>query len=45
VKLADGFLNMESIDGQRRFKIGIIDLLTKYGAMKHMENVFKSKIN
>ena len=33
---------MESKDGQKRFKIGIIDLLTKYSMKKKGENIIKS---
>lgn len=37
-KVSDGFLNLESIDGQFRYKIGLIDFLTKYSTMKKIEN-------
>ena len=40
-----GYLNIESNDGQCRYKIGIIDLLTKYDIKKKGENIFKSVIH
>ena len=37
-------MNIESIDGDRRYKLGLIDLLTKYSTGKLMENELKSKL-
>ena len=41
-KISDGFLNLESTDGQLRYKIGLIDFLTKYSAIKYIENEYKA---
>ena len=40
-----GFLDLMSIDGKLRYKIGIIDFLTKYDRIKLLENEFKSKFH
>jgi hypothetical protein len=37
-KEGEGFLDTESLDGQTRFKIGLIDFLTKYDSFKYIEN-------
>jgi len=34
-----------SIDGKLRYKIGVIDFLTKYDGIKLLENEFKSKFH
>ena len=39
-----GFTNVESKDGSKRYKLGIIDFLTKYGKLKMVESGFKSSI-
>jgi hypothetical protein len=38
LKKADGFLNLESNCGQIRYKVGLIDFLTKYNKLKMIEN-------
>ena len=38
-------MDIMSIDGKFRYKIGIIDFLTKYTGMKLLENEIKSKLN
>lgn len=35
-------MNIESIDGQFRYKIGLIDFLTKYSTLKKIENEYKA---
>ena len=45
LKISDGFLNLESNCGQIRYKIGLIDFLTKYSSLKMIENQFKAKVN
>jgi hypothetical protein len=40
-----GYTDVESIDGDYRFKVGIIDFLTEYNTFKNLENVFKSTIH
>jgi ribosomal protein S5 len=37
-------MNVESISGLYRYKIGIIDLLTKYSGKKAIENYVKATI-
>jgi len=44
-KIGDGFENIESLDGKYRYKIGIIDLLTKFSGLKSVENMVKSTIH
>ena len=43
--LKKGFAEIESIDGQFRFKMGIIDFLSEYSASKYFENQFKSRLH
>jgi len=38
-------LQIESEDGQFRYKIGIIDFLTKFSNFKMLENEIKSKVH
>ena len=38
-----GFTDIESTDGQMRYKIGIIDFLTNYNNVKFLENQMKSR--
>ena len=38
-----GFADLESISGDYRYKIGIIDFLTNYSNVKYFENQLKSK--
>jgi len=38
-------MDIVSINGERRFKVGLIDLLTKYDAKKYMENELKAKLH
>lgn len=45
LKKSDGFLNLESNCGQFRYKIGLIDFLTKYNNLKMIENQLKASIN
>ena len=40
-----GFLDAISIDGKMRYKLGVIDFLTKYDGIKFLENEFKSKLH
>ena len=42
--MEDGFANYQSMDGQTRFKIGLIDFLTKYTNLKLLENEIVSTI-
>jgi len=44
-KIQNGFSNIESSDGQFRYKIGVIDFLTKYSALKYIENEYKAFVN
>jgi hypothetical protein len=37
-KKKDCFLDLESIDGSMRYKIGVIDFLTEYNNVKMLEN-------
>jgi hypothetical protein len=37
-----GYTDIESLEGEYRYKLGIIDFLTAYGASKYLENRFKS---
>ena len=41
-KISNGFLDIESSDGQFRYKIGLIDFLTKYSNIKMLENEYKA---
>jgi len=43
--LQKGFLEVESEDGKFRYKIGIIDFLTKFSNFKMLENEIKSKVH
>ena len=43
--LRKGFAELESIDGQYRFKFGIIDFLSEYNATKYFENKLKSRLH
>ena len=45
LKTSDGFLNLESNCGQIRYKVGLIDFLTKYNNLKMIENKVKAKVN
>ena len=40
-----GYADIESVSGDFRYKIGIIDFLTNYNSSKYLENQFKSKIH
>jgi len=40
-----GYADIESVDGAFRYKIGIIDFLTKYSKFKYIENQTKAAIN
>jgi len=40
-----GFADIESISGDFRYKIGIIDFLTNYSNTKYLENQFKSHLH
>ena len=40
-----GYADFVSSDGKFRYKIGIIDFLTKYTGLKYIENVLKSSIS
>lgn len=40
-----GYADIESVDGAFRFKIGVIDFLTKYSHLKFIENQTKAAIN
>mmetsp|Transcript_23875 Transcript_23875/g.36555 ORF Transcript_23875/g.36555 Transcript_23875/m.36555 type:complete len:108 (+) Transcript_23875:1977-2300(+) len=42
-KLDDGFLDVESVDGLMRYKLGLIDFLTEYSHKKLLENELKAK--
>ena len=33
-----GYADIESVDGEYRYKIGVIDFLTKYSKFKYIEN-------
>lgn len=35
---SEGFIDIKSLDGEKRYKIAIIDILTKYTSMKFVEN-------
>ena len=39
-----GYADVESVHGEYRFKIGVIDFLTKYNNFKLLENQAKAKI-
>ena len=43
LKKSDGFMNIGSNCGQFRYKIGLIDFLTKYSNLKKFENEFKAR--
>ena len=40
-----GYADIESVHGEYRFKIGIIDFLTKYNKFKYIENQTKAAFN
>ena len=40
-----GVIYNDTIDGKLRYKLGVIDFLTKYDGMKFLENEFKSKLH
>jgi len=40
-----GFLDIESAEGQYRYKVGLIDFLTKFSGFKQFENKFKSTMH
>jgi len=40
-----GYTDIESLEGEYRYKLGLIDFLTAYGASKYLENRFKSAIH
>jgi len=40
-----GYTDIESLEGEYRYKLGIIDFLTAYGASKYLENRFKSAMH
>jgi len=40
-----GYADIESLEGEYRYKLGIIDFLTAYGASKYLENRFKSAMH
>ena len=40
-----GYMIGESNDGKFKYKIAIIDFLTKYSSMKLLENQFKSRVH
>ena len=39
-----GYVDVESQHGEYRFKIGVIDFLTKYSNLKYLENQTKAKL-
>ena len=41
----NGYMLGESPDGKFKYKIAIIDFLTKYSNLKLLENEFKSKVH
>lgn len=43
-KLKDGFAILDSDDGKLKYKIGVIDFLTKYTSLKLLENEIVSTI-
>ena len=40
-----GFCDIESVDGNTRFKLGLIDFLTEYNSKKFLENRVKAQYN
>lgn len=44
-KQSEGFVDVESFDNDLRYKMAIIDILTKYTNMKFVENQLKSQLN
>jgi len=40
-----GYTDIESLEGEYRYKLGLIDFLTAYGASKYLENRFKSAMH
>ena len=40
-----GFMIADSLDGKYKYKIAIIDFLTKFSNLKLLENEFKSKVH
>ena len=43
-KLSDGFAIIDSDDGKFKYKVGVIDFLTKYTSLKLLENEIVSTI-
>ena len=41
---SEGFMDIVSIQGELRYKLGVIDFLTKYNISKAVENKLKSTI-